>query len=210
MFTGIVSSAGQVASVTETSSGVRLRISASDGYFSDITHGASVCVNGVCLTVVESSHDGNEASFDVIKHTLSVTTAATWAVGIRVNLERAMCAGDELGGHIVAGHVQCQGEIVMRHDGDIEVQAPAPWGKYAIPKGFVAVDGVSLTLDDAAETDAGGSVFGLHLIPETRAATNAEEWQVGARVNLEFDPMTVAVVKRVETVMQRLNPSSRR
>jgi riboflavin synthase len=165
--------------------------------------GASVAFDGVCLTV--AGIDGTRALFQVIPETLERTTLGALEVGSLVSVERSYRVGDELGGHELAGHVIGTGRIseVRREGGrhDLRVSVPREWMKYILPKGFIAVDGSSLTVGD---TDPAGS-FALHLIPETLRLTKFGSKGVGERVNIELDARTVAIVDTVERVLdQRL------
>jgi len=161
--------------------------------------GASVSVDGVCQTVV--ALEGGIVSFDAIQETLSLTTLDTLEVGRRVAIERSARYGDEIGGHEMAGHVLGTGEIVeARADGDdvsLVVRVPATWMRFILPKGFIGIDGSSLTVGRTW----GDGRFTLHLIPETLRLTNLGGKRPGDRVNVELDARTVAIVETVERVM---------
>jgi riboflavin synthase len=161
--------------------------------------GASVSIDGVCETVV--SIDGDDVLFEAIRETLDKTTLGALAAGSKVSVERSYRIGDELGGHEVAGHVTCTGTIdAVQRQGDVcdlRVGVPSALMRYILPKGFIAVDGSSLTV---GTTDARGS-FDLHLIPETVRLTNLGDKRVGDRVNVELDARTVAIVDTVERVL---------
>lgn len=163
--------------------------------------GASVACDGVCLTV--AGIDGTRALFQVVAETLERTTLGVLDVGSTVSVERSYRVGDEMGGHEVAGHVIGTGQIsdVRREGGrhDLRVSVPREWMKYIFPKGFIAVDGSSLTVGD---TDPAGS-FELHLIPETLRLTKFGSKGVGDRVNIELDARTVAIVDTVERVLEQ-------
>lgn len=163
--------------------------------------GASVACDGVCLTV--AGIDGTRALFQVVPETLERTTLGELEVGSVVSVERSYRVGDELGGHELAGHVIGTGCIseVRREGGrhDLRVSVPREWMKYIFPKGFIAVDGSSLTVGD---TDPAGS-FALHLIPETLRLTKFGSKAVGDRVNIELDARTVAIVDTVERVLEQ-------
>lgn len=163
--------------------------------------GASVACDGVCLTV--AGIDGTRALFQVVAETLERTTLGELEVGSVVSVERSYRVGDELGGHELAGHVIGTGSIseVRREGGrhDLRVSVPREWMKYIFPKGFIAVDGSSLTVGD---TDPAGS-FALHLIPETLRLTKFGSKGVGDRVNIELDARTVAIVDTVERVLEQ-------
>lgn len=161
--------------------------------------GASVSVDGVCLTAAEL--DGARVLFQIIPETLERTTLAALQVGSAVSIERSYRVGDEIGGHEVAGHVTGTGSIAAIERGGgrytLSIAVPAAWMKYILPKGFIAIDGSSLTV---GETDASGR-FELHLIPETLRLTNLGTKAVGDRVNVELDARTVAIVDTVERVL---------
>lgn len=198
MFTGIVAGTAEVAEVAQV--GGRLDVWLALGALATgVQIGASVAIDGVCLTVVETSDRG--VLFQVIEETLKLTTLSRLQAGSVVNVERSYRIGDELGGHEVSGHVAGTGQIsrVELRSGEtaMEVSVSAAWMKYILPKGFVAVDGASLTV---GETSAEGR-FLLHLIPETLTRTTLGQRVVGDRVNIELDARTVAIVDTVERVL---------
>lgn len=161
--------------------------------------GASVALDGVCLTV--AGLDGTRVLFQIIPETLERSTLGALDVGSIVSVERSYRVGDELGGHEVAGHVTGTGRIAaIERDGgrfDVRVSVPREWMKYILPKGFIAVDGSSLTV---GATYAEGA-FELHLIPETLRVTKFGSRAVGDLVNIELDARTVAIVESVERVL---------
>jgi riboflavin synthase len=162
--------------------------------------GASISIDGVCQTVV--SIEGHRVSFDAIRETLDRTTLGALQAGDQVAVERSARVGDEVGGHDVSGHVIGQGEVVLaRKEGHVcvlGIGVPPSWMKYVLNKGFIAVDGSSLTVCDAT---ADGS-FAVHLIPETLRLTRLGQKRLGDRLNVELDPRTVAIVDTVERVME--------
>ncbi len=190
MFTGIVTDVGKVASVNSLPEGVRLRIET--GYDpATISLGASIACSGVCLTVTGLPEQGSNARWfevEAWEEALRLTTASDWRAGTRINLERALKIGDELGGHIVAGHVDGMAEIVERKDeGDavrFTLEAPAELAKFIAPKGSVALDGTSLTVNKVDRTR-----FDVLLIHHSLTVTTWGERQTGDRVNLEIDTM---------------------
>ncbi len=193
MFTGIVTAVGNIASVTPTAGGVRIAVAAGDLNLSDGQIGESIAVDGVCLTAVEISRVGFSA--DVSAETLRCTAGFT--VGARGNLERALCLGDRLGGHLVSGHVDGVGALVSaRPAGDNRVlmfEAPPEVARYIAVKGSIAINGVSLTVNEVKQNQ-----FSVNIIPHTLTATNLGVLAAGARVNLEAD--TVArYVERLNT-----------
>lgn len=189
MFTGIISDVGQVTDIELSGNLRRLRIaSAFDA--DTISVGASIANSGACLTVVgiEPGKGGSTIAFDVGAETLAVTTLGAWREGRHVNLERSLKVGDELGGHMVSGHVDGVAEIVSRRDSDgmahFRFRAPKDLAKFIAVKGSVALDGTSLTVN-AVEGDA----FEVLLIPHTLAVTTWGERKAGDKVNIEVDQM---------------------
>ncbi|WP_340110249.1 riboflavin synthase [Pikeienuella sp. HZG-20] len=198
MFTGIITSVGDVVAAERRGNDLRLRI-ASDYAPETIEIGASIACDGVCLTVTERGGAERGAWFtaDVSAETISKTTLADRAAGDRINLERALKVGDELGGHIVTGHVDGVGEIAALHDDGeslrVTVAAPQGLARFIAAKGSIAMDGVSLTVNEVE-----GASFGVNLIPHTRAATNFGGLRVGRRVNLEIDVLARYVARLAE------------
>ena len=198
MFTGIVSDVGEVLEAEERGRLRRLRIGC-DYDAATIELGASVAHAGVCLTVVEIGRTGDRTaiSVDVGAETLALTTLGAWAPGARVNLERSLRLGDELGGHMVSGHADGIAEIVWRRDFDgmahFKFKAPAALAKFIAQKGSVALDGTSLTVNAVD-----GDVFEVLLIPHTLAVTTWGERQAGDRVNLEVDQMARYAARLLE------------
>ena len=194
MFTGIVEEMGAVTTVTKGLAGTRLTIMAS-AVMSDLKMGASISVNGACLTVV--AHSETDFSVDVSPETLSVTTAGTLAAGAPVNLERAMKLSERIGGHLVSGHVDGIGMIRgRRQDGNaivLECEASKDILRYCVPKGSITVDGISLTVNQVTERS-----FLVSIIPHTAKITTLGLKQVGDRVNLESD----LIGKYVERLLQ--------
>lgn len=194
MFTGIVEEMGAVTTVTKGLAGTRMTIMAST-VMSDLTTGASISVNGACLTV--TAHSETDFSVDVSPETLSVTTVGTLAAGSPVNLERAMKLNERIGGHLVSGHVDGIGMIRGRHqDGNailLECEAPKEILRYCVPKGSITVDGISLTVNKVTDRS-----FFVSIIPHTAKITTLGLKQVGDRVNLESD----LIGKYVERLLQ--------
>lgn len=200
MFTGIVKGAGVVRSVREEGGVLRLSVALPAGATEGIAVGASIAVAGVCLTVV--GRDGNDVAFDVVGETVHRTTLGTLSGGARVNVERAARFGDEIGGHLVAGHVRGTAEVVSRTPVgdacDLVLRTDPDTLRTLFEKGFVALDGASLTV---GRVDRGACTFEVHLIPETLRATTFAARSVGDRVNVEVDALTQAVVETVERVL---------
>ena len=198
MFTGIVQGRGTVTALEDRTSFRRLCIRLPQGRAGGLEPGASVSVAGTCLTAVEI--DGHDVSFDVIDETLRLTTLGQLAVGDAVNIERAATFGSEIGGHVLSGHIMGTGELVRRepseHNLALYVRIPDAMRPYVLPKGYVAVDGCSLTIGTVHD-----GVFSLHLIPETLRLTTLGDRSPGDRFNIEVDSMTQAVVDTVQRVL---------
>jgi riboflavin synthase len=187
MFTGIITDVGAVMGVKETGGLRRVRI-ASKFSARAIAIGASIALDGCCLTVVTKGVRGKGSWFEVEAgaETLARTTAGRWSKGKKINLERALRMGDELGGHLVSGHVDGVAELRSREDiGDmsrLRFRAPAALARFIAPKGSVALDGISLTVNEVDGAD-----FGVFIIPHTLAATHWGAMRSGDRANLEVD-----------------------
>ena len=199
MFTGIITSLGEIMAADRSGDDLRLKI-ACDYAPDSMDIGASIACSGVCLTVVEKgAHDrGGWFLADVSAETLDKTTLGERKVGDRINLERSLKIGDELGGHIVSGHVDGVGEIAaLAMDGEslrVTVAAPAGLSRFIAAKGSVAMDGASLTVNEVE-----GNRFGVNLIPHTREVTTFGGLEVGQKVNLEIDLLARYVARLAET-----------
>jgi len=190
MFTGIVTDVGRVRAI-ERKGDTRIEIETAYD-MDDVDIGASIACSGPCLTVVEKGPGwfAVEASAE----TLDKTALGDWEVGTRINLERAMRIGDELGGHIVSGHVDAVATVVdMKPEGDsvrFTFEAPADFAKYIAPKGSVCLDGVSLTVNEVQENQ-----FGVNIISHTQSATSFGGRKVGDRINMEIDTIARYVAR---------------
>jgi riboflavin synthase len=201
MFTGIVTDIGEITSLTPTAQGQLHRLRIACRYDrATIADGASIACNGVCLTVVASGAEGGKTSefkasdfktwFDVdaAAETLGMTTAKQWQVGTKLNLERALKIGDELGGHIVAGHADGIAGIVQRDDlpdmARFELKTTRELARFIAAKGSVTLDGVSLTVNTVQDV-----LFSVLIIPHTLNVTTLGGWRAGSEVNLEVDLM---------------------
>jgi riboflavin synthase len=199
MFTGIVTDIGEVSAVERRAEGLTGLTVACRYDPATIDIGASIACNGVCMTVVARGKDGGRAWFtvDAAAETLRVTTVGGWQRGVRVNLERALKVGDELGGHIVAGHVDGLAVLVTREDltemTRLTFRAPAALARFIAPKGSVALDGVSLTVNEVA-----GDIFSVLIIPHTLKATMLGLLQKDESVNLEVDLMARYAARLLE------------
>ena len=195
MFTGIITDVGRVRAVRDTNRDRRFEIETAYEV-AGIDIGASISHSGCCLTVVEKGPDW--FAVEVSGETLAVTTLSDWAPGAPVNLERASRVGDELGGHIVSGHVDGLGivESVIAEGGShrVRVRAPRPLHRFIAPKGSIAVEGVSLTVNEVQD-----DIFGVNIIPHTWDVTTLGRLKAGARVNLEIDVLARYVARWQET-----------
>ena len=205
MFTGIVQTQALVEHIANQEGVLRLTLKVKDAYANNLAIGASIAINGCCLTVVKFekvSQENTIISFYVIDETLKLTNLGLLKVNDMVNFERSMTFGTELGGHIVSGHIHTMAEILaIEHTQDnckIQLAIQSTWQKYVLYKGFVSVNGASLTV---GEVDEKG--FWLHLIPETLAITNLDRYSVGDRLNIEVDQQTYTIINTVENYLAR-------
>jgi len=201
LFTGIVQAVGSVIAREPRGGDARLVIAFDQLDSSGIHVGDSICVQGCCLTAVELC--ARSFAADVSRETLSLTTLGELTVGSPVNLERSLRAGDPLGGHLVSGHVDGVGEVAAISDDArstrVEILVSAALGRYIARKGSVAIDGVSLTVNEVQ-----GVRFGINLIPHTQAVTTLGALRVGARVNVEVDQ----IARYVERLLLAERPSA--
>ena len=199
MFTGIVQGMGRVVSVEQPAADFRTHtVELPEDMAGGLQTGASVAHNGCCLTVTEA--DGRTARFDLMAETLDKTNLGRLKAGDLVNLERAARFGDEIGGHLMSGHITATTEILRiertEHNTTMHFTLPAALKPYILPKGFVGLDGCSLTIGSVGEDS-----FCVHLIPETLRRTLFGTRQAGDTVNLEIDPQTQAVVDTVSRIL---------
>jgi riboflavin synthase len=184
MFTGIIQAVGRVKSIDRTGIGVRIATELDGLDIDELSIGDSICVNGVCLTVVEIS--GMVVGFDISNETLSCTTFASIETGGSVNIELAMKASDRLDGHIVSGHVDAVAKLLsIREDGNskrYDFEIPNHFIKYICQKGSICIDGVSLTVNSIQ-----GNIFSVNIIPHTLLHTVFSEYRSGSYVNIEVD-----------------------
>lgn len=199
MFTGIVQGTAPVVAIDEKSNFRTHVVEMPTEMLPELALGASVAHNGCCLTVTEVN--GNRVSFDLMKETLRITNLGDIKVGDVVNLERAAKFSDEIGGHLMSGHIICTAEIAKIYTSEnnrqIWFRMPSlDLMKYVLHKGFIGIDGISLTIGEVM-----GNRFCVHLIPETLARTTLGKKRLGHKVNIEIDPQTQAVVDTVERVL---------
>lgn len=205
MFTGIVQGTAKIANIADREGLRTFTLAFPDGFCKDLAIGASVSTDGVCLTVTEIL-DANHATFDVMLQSLAITTLGSYQEGDRANVERAARDGAEIGGHPLSGHVDFTSEVVMVKSSDtnrlMRFSIPEAFRKYVFAKGYIAINGASLTV---SEVNRAEGWFEVWLIPETRRMTVFEEKQVGDHVNIEIERGTQVVVDTVrETVQESL------
>lgn len=200
MFTGIVQGLGEVLAVDQRAPDFRSHtVRLPEGADADLRVGASVAHNGCCLTITRV-HENGAADFDLMGETLAKTNLGALQPGDKVNIERAARFGDEIGGHLMSGHITATTEILRiertEHNTTMHFALPAALKPYILPKGFVGLDGCSLTIGNVGEDS-----FCVHLIPETLRRTLFGTRQAGDTVNLEIDPQTQAVVDTVGRIL---------
>jgi riboflavin synthase len=188
MFTGIIEAVGRITTITPLGDGVRLTITAPDFDLGDVRLGDSISIQGACMTAVAIDEEGHCFDVDVSKESLSKT--AGLANTGEVNLEKALALGDRLGGHLVSGHVDGLGKVLVfkeiAESWQLDVLAPRSLAKYLAMKGSVVINGVSLTTNTVVDTDD-GCVVSMNLIPHTIAVTTLKHLKQGSDVNLEID-----------------------
>jgi len=198
MFTGIVSGKGQVQKIIKYKDYLSLIIKAPKGFSKNLVKGASVAVNGVCLTVKKDKTDFLE--FDVIEETIQKTNLKNISRLSKVNLERSMTAKTEIGGHLVSGHIHGTGEVLKvlnkQATKDLQIKIPKSLREYFFYKGYVALNGCSLTIGRVLKTS-----FYIHLIPETVSVTTFKDIKKGDLINIEVEQATINTVETVKRVM---------
>jgi len=198
MFTGIVSGKGQVQKITKYKDYLSLIIKAPKGFSKNLVKGASVAVNGVCLTVKKGKTDFLE--FDVIEETIQKTNLKNISRLSKVNLERSMTAKTEIGGHLVSGHIHGTGDVLKvinkQATKDLQIKIPKSLREYFFYKGYVALNGCSLTIGRVLKTS-----FYIHLIPETVSVTTFKDIKKGDLINIEVEQATINTVETVKRVM---------
>ncbi|QYJ87796.1 riboflavin synthase subunit alpha [Shewanella mesophila] len=200
MFTGIVQATCNVVAITKNVGLNTIEIALPPHLKDGLVTGASVANNGVCLTVTKIADD--RVFFDVMEETLSVTNLGQIKVGSSINIERSLTFGSEIGGHILSGHIHAQATVASVSDTDshfdLSLTVEPKWMSYILYKGFVGVNGCSLTVGEVSDIG-----FKLHLIPETLSLTNLSECKIGDTLNIEIDSQTQAIVDTVERVLAK-------
>lgn len=201
MFTGIVQAVATVAALSDRPGLRSFTLQFPPGFLAGQEIGASVACDGTCLTVVRH-HDGDRADFDVMQQSLALTTLGTLQVGSRLNVERAARDGVEIGGHPLSGHIDFQATLVeVRHPENnhvLRIQVPPQWMRYVFPKGYIAINGASLTI---AEVDRSAGCFEVWLIPETLRQTTFGDKRPGDALNIEIERQTQVMVDTVRAAV---------
>ena len=202
MFTGIVQATAVIAAIDERAGLRSFHVDFPSGFCQDLAIGASVAVDGVCLTVTDIDSP-TRTRFDVMQHSLAITTLGGYPAGQRVNVERAARDGAEIGGHPLSGHVDCVARLASVRESENNrvwrVAVPPQFARYIFAKGYIAIHGASLTV---AEVNRAEGWFEVWLIPETRRATVFEGLQAGDRLNIEIERATQVVVDTVREAVQ--------
>jgi len=210
MFTGIVQGIARVVQLQDRPGLRSLRVEGPTGFTQGLAVGASVSVDGVCLTVTAFDGEG-AADFDVMQQTLALTTLGALRAGDRVNIERAARDGAEIGGHPLSGHIDFRAQVAERRQPEnnhvLRLAVPAPWMRYVFAKGYIALDGASLTVAEARRESDGAGWFEVWLIPETLRLTTFGSKQVGSLLNVEIERSTQVMVDTVrDAVAEKLGP----
>jgi len=202
MFTGIVESTAEVIEILRKEKFQTHKIKMPQAMCDNLKLGASVAHNGCCLTITEI--ENSVVSFDLMQETLKITNLGLLKVGEHVNIERAARFGDEIGGHQMSGHIICMASITAiektANNCQIWFEIAAEYMPYVFTKGYIGIDGISLTIGDVKENS-----FCVNLIPETLSRTNISSRQIGDKANIEIDPQTQAIVDTVTRVMAEQN-----
>ena len=200
MFSGIVQIVGKIESIKDKNHIKTIRIETNGDYLEDIAIGQSVSVDGVCLSLVKKNNEYCE--FEAVEETINRTTLGSYKQGTKVNLEKSLKFGDTVGGHFVSGHIHTRGRIVevelVGDSKNILVEIEEKWIKYLTEKGYISVNGASITIGKVSK-----NTFYVHLIPETLKTTNLDELIYDNYVNLEFDQATIAIVDTTERLINQ-------
>ena len=200
MFSGIVQTVGKIESIKDKNHIKTIRIETHGNYLEDIAIGQSVSVDGVCLSLVKKNNEYCE--FEAVEETINRTTLGSYKQGTKVNLEKSLKFGDTVGGHFVSGHIHTRGRIVevelVGESKNILVEIEEKWIKYLTEKGYISVNGASITIGKVSK-----NTFYVHLIPETLKTTNLDELIYDNYVNLEFDQTTIAIVDTTERLINQ-------
>ena len=200
MFSGIVQTVGKIESIEDKNHIKTIRIETHGDYLEDIAIGQSVSVDGVCLSLVKKNKEYCE--FEAVEETINRTTLGSYKQGTKVNLEKSLKFGDTVGGHFVSGHIHTRGRIVevelVGESKNILIEIEEKWIKYLTEKGYISVNGASITIGKVSK-----NTFYVHLIPETLKTTNLDELIYDNYVNLEFEQATIAIVDTTERLINQ-------
>ena len=200
MFSGIVQTVGKIESIKDKNHIKTIRIETHGNYLEDIAIGQSVSIDGVCLSLVKKNNEYCE--FEAVEETVNRTTLGSYKQGSKVNLEKSLKFGDTVGGHFVSGHIHTRGRIVevelIGESKNILVEIEEKWIKYLTEKGYISVNGASITIGKVSK-----NTFYVHLIPETLKTTNLDQLIYDNYVNLEFDQATIAIVDTTERLINQ-------
>lgn len=200
MFSGIVQTVGKIESIKDKNHIKTIRIETHGDYLEHIAIGQSVSVDGVCLSLVKKNNEYCE--FEAVEETINRTTLGSYKQGTKVNLEKSLKFGDTVGGHFVSGHIHTRGRIVevelVGESKNILIAIEEKWIKYLTEKGYISVNGASITIGKVSK-----NTFYVHLIPETLKTTNLDELIYDNYVNLEFDQATIAIVDTTERLINQ-------
>ena len=200
MFSGIVQTVGKIESIKDKNHIKTIRIETYGDYLEDIAIGQSMSVDGVCLSLVKKNNEYCE--FEAVEETINRTTLGSYKQGSKVNLEKSLKFGDTVGGHFVSGHIHTRGRIVevelVGESKNILIEIEEKWIKYLTEKGYISVNGASITIGKVSK-----NTFYVHLIPETLKTTNLDELIYDNYVNLEFDQTTIAIVDTTERLINQ-------
>ena len=200
MFSGIVQTVGKIESIKDKNHIKTIRIETHGNYLEDIAIGQSVSIDGVCLSLVKKNNEYCE--FEAVEETVNRTTLGSYKQGSKVNLEKSLKFGDTVGGHFVSGHIHTRGRIVevelVGESKNILIEIEEKWIKYLTEKGYISVNGASITIGKVSK-----NTFYIHLIPETLKTTNLDQLIYDNYVNLEFDQATIAIVDTTERLINQ-------
>mgnify|MGYP005730808531 FL=1 len=200
MFSGIVQTVGKIESIKDKNHIKTIRIETHGNYLEDIAIGQSVSIDGVCLSLVKKNNEYCE--FEAVEETVNRTTLGSYKQGSKVNLEKSLKFGDTVGGHFVSGHIHTRGRIVevelVGESKNILIEIKEKWIKYLTEKGYISVNGASITIGKVSK-----NTFYVHLIPETLKTTNLDQLIYDNYVNLEFDQATIAIVDTTERLINQ-------
>ena len=204
MFTGIVQGVGLLVDIVKKENFQTHVLQLPESLLDNLQIGASVAHNGCCLTVTEINHD--KISFDLMQETLHVTNLGDLSIGQSVNIERAARFGDEIGGHQMSGHILVTARVsqIIHSENNCQIwfDIPVNYQKFIFTKGYIGIDGISLTIGDVKQgSENQFCSFNVNLIPETLQRTNIASREIGDRINIEIDPQTQAIVETVERVL---------